>query len=109
MAKKNRATQSCRKGILTFWKNTASIVMIAQASGTLDPFLQNSLPEEIKTTRKLAAEITNLCDQISPKHKLATQRIREIENTFDRTLEIFEPMGKIATRESLDATVTYIE
>ena len=88
--------------------NLAMHVALAQASGTLDPFLQNSLPEEMKTTRKLAVEITNLTEQISPKHKLATQRIRETEQAFDRTLEIFEPMAKVATRESLDATVAYI-
>ncbi len=89
--------------------NLAMHVALAQASGTLDPFLQNSLPEEMRTTRKLAVEVANLCEQIPPKHKLATKRIREIERAFNRTLEIFEPMGKIASQESLDVTVSYIE
>ena len=93
-ANANKATNQVHQNLVELHLLNVSLgmhVALAQASGTLEAFVSNSLPEEVEMTRKLAGEISGLRGKIESKHKIARQRISETENAFNRTIEIFEP------------------
>lgn len=66
---------------------------LAQASGTTEAFLSQSLPEELSATRKLKREVNQLKKRISPKQKQAYDHLTEVEKAFDGTLRTFRPMA----------------
>jgi hypothetical protein len=66
---------------------------LAQASGTMEAFLSQSLPEELSATRNLKREVTRLKERITPKQKLAHDHLNEVGKAFDCTLRTFRPMA----------------
>jgi len=66
---------------------------LAQASGTTDAFLTQSLPEELEATRKLLEEVQHLKDRIPQRHRVVIRQFEEVEEAFCRTVETFEPLA----------------